>query len=680
MNAVPHCHPSLFFIFNRLGVRASARRFGLTLALLSGCLVGVAPADQFGDFTYTDTGTSITIDDYPVGATGVVVVPPDIVGKPVTAIGPQAFALCSGITGVTLPPSVTSIGTQAFFNCTALTSVGDIPNVSSIGDGAFFACVNLMSVTLSPSISVIGNSVFDSCRALTTMNIPSGVSSIGSGAFSSCSGLTSVTIPTTVTSLGPSAFSFCSELTSVVLPDGLGSIPSGLFSDCTKLDSITIPLGVSAIGGGAFAKCSSLSSIAIPAGVTSIGTFAFSQCASLLNVVIPSGVPSIGTSTFELCTALESVTIPYSVVSIGNNAFRSCTSLTSFYLPTTSINTIGSNVFEGCSSLQSIEVSSSSPSYSSQNGALFNKAQTTLLVYPRGKVGPCVIPFGVTFIGAEAFRFCVGVTGIEIPTTVSNYGVDTFVGCSALTSFTVLPGGSFLGGTGSLYSLSGKSLLAYPGGLGGNVVIPSTVTTVSVSAFRYNDTLTSVTFPVSIVTVRDTAFANCSQLTSATFEGIAPVTFFGTNVFLAAAPTFSVYFSTTATTGFTVPTWKGYPASAIGPNASVVNWLMGYQLPSDSDMTSDANGDGVSLLMAYALNLNPNQNLTASIPQPVFTAGEMSMSFYAGAEGVTYVVEVSPDMLSWGSEGVTESEVDLVRTASASRTGASRFMRLAVSY
>lgn len=660
------------------------------LAVLCG-MTNVAVAATFGDFTYTytDNGDSITIDGYSTGAPVDVVIPaeididPDPVAvnfKPVTAIGSNAFALRSELTSVTIPASVTTIGDQAFLSCSALTSIGDISSVTSIGNGAFALCGSLTSVTIPSSITTIGNSVFASCSGLTSIDIPAGVTSIGSSAFLNCSGLTSLAIPTSVTSIGASAFSYCSALTSMTIPHGVKAIQSNLFSDCANLTSVSLPTSLTTIEQSAFAKCSSLTSISIPTGVTSIGSYAFTYCSSLTSVEIPSGVPSIGTSAFEFCTSLTSVIIPSSVSSIGNNAFKSCRSLLAIDIPA-GVTTIGTNVFEGCTSLNSISVNAANSKFSSVNGVLFTKTGMTLIAYPGGKVGPYVIPSIVTTIRTGAFRFCAGVTSIGIPSSVNSIGVEAFSGCSALTSFSVDGANAYFKSVGGiLLTKSGLSLFTYPGGLSGAFSIPSGVTNISISSFRYCAALTEVTFPATVTTINDTAFANCNLLTAATFLGNAPPTF-GANVFLSAAPTFSVYFDPSAT-GFTVPTWKGYPASANVPNSAVVNWLLGYGLPSDSDMKSDANGDGVNLLMAYALNLDPNQNQSGNLPQPVFAANQMSLTFYAGAAGITYAVQVSPDMQTWTTEGVTLSAPDAnqIRTATVDMTGPSRYMRLSVSH
>ena len=49
-------------------------------------MVGIAAAATFGDFDYTDNGSSVTITGYAIGAPTDVVIPAVIVAKPVTAI------------------------------------------------------------------------------------------------------------------------------------------------------------------------------------------------------------------------------------------------------------------------------------------------------------------------------------------------------------------------------------------------------------------------------------------------------------------------------------------------------------------------------------------------------------------------------------------------------------------
>jgi hypothetical protein len=71
-------------------------------ALISGRLF----ADQFGDFTYTVSGSSATITGYPKTAAGDVSIPSTISGKNVVAIGSAAFSNCTLITSVTIPLAV----------------------------------------------------------------------------------------------------------------------------------------------------------------------------------------------------------------------------------------------------------------------------------------------------------------------------------------------------------------------------------------------------------------------------------------------------------------------------------------------------------------------------------------------------------------------------------------------
>src|SRR4029453_14297274 len=86
---------------------------------------------------------------------------------------------------------------------------------------------------------------------------------------------------------------------------------------------------------------------------------------------------------------------PLPVPSTGIAAFNGCTSLTSVTIPN-SVTSIGVYAFSGCTSLSAITVEALNSFYSSIDGVLFNKSQTTLIQYPGGKAGSYTIPNSVT--------------------------------------------------------------------------------------------------------------------------------------------------------------------------------------------------------------------------------------------------------------------------------------------
>jgi len=118
------------------------------------------------EFSYTDDGTAITITDYPDSATGAVVIPATINGKPVTRIGVYAFSGCTEVTSVTIPGTITSIGDHAFAYCGGLTDITIPDSVTAIGVSAFYECIGLTSMTIPGNITSIGNSAFYGCGSL----------------------------------------------------------------------------------------------------------------------------------------------------------------------------------------------------------------------------------------------------------------------------------------------------------------------------------------------------------------------------------------------------------------------------------------------------------------------------------------------------------------------------------
>ena len=392
----------------------------------------------------------------------------------------NAFSFCIGLTSVTIPSSVTAIGDNAFFACVSLSSI-DIPSlVTSIGNDAFSDCSALITVDANnPNYSSIDGVLFNKNQTILihcprsktgSYIIPSSVTSVEDEAFYGCFALTSISIPSSVTSIiGRRSFSNCSGLIivdannpnyssidgvlfnksktilincptsktgSYTIPSSVTSIGEGAFVYCLYLTSITIPSSVTSIGDNTFYYCIGLTSINLPSSMTSIGEEAFWRCQALTSINLPSSLTSIGDQAFEDCSSLTSITIPSSVTSIGNSAFYGCQALTSINIPS-SVTSIGERAFRFSSGL--ITVDTNNPNYSSVDGVLFNKNQTTLIYCPTSKTGRYTIPSSVTSIRFFAFSNCKGLTSISIPFSVTSIEDDAFYACENLKSIYAYP-------------------------------------------------------------------------------------------------------------------------------------------------------------------------------------------------------------------------------------------------
>ncbi len=256
-----------------------------------------AAADQFGDFTYTDTGTTITITDYPEAATGAVVIPATIAGKPVTAIGAGAFSSCGDITSVSIPPGVTSIGQEAFV-----------------------VCAKLASVNIPEGVTDLGYNTFAGCQALSGVVLPSTLTSLGDHAFAICMGLTSIVIPPSVTDFGPSVFYQCSNLASIRLSPNAPSVGTFAFFSCGSLTAVTIPAGVTNIANSAFQNCASLTDVTFKGNAPSLGTNAFLNTASGLTMKFYNGKTGFTAPTWNGFTSANIGDEPFPEISIQQPA------------------------------------------------------------------------------------------------------------------------------------------------------------------------------------------------------------------------------------------------------------------------------------------------------------------------------------------------------------------------
>jgi putative cell wall-binding protein len=119
----------------------------------------------------------------------------------------------SSLQDIVLPSTLRSIG-SGFFSSSRIQKVR-LPGGLVSWTSAFSGCTLLSEVILEEGITSIPEYAFNGCTALKTLTIPSTVTSIGRLALAG-SGLTRITLPRGVLDVGANAFSSCSSLSTVI--------------------------------------------------------------------------------------------------------------------------------------------------------------------------------------------------------------------------------------------------------------------------------------------------------------------------------------------------------------------------------------------------------------------------------------------------------------------------------
>ena len=548
------------------------RRIPFLLLMLFACLIGIW-ADEVDDAThlkYTVSDNEVTVtgfaDDFTPSADYALVIPDEIDGMPVVAIGNEAFLDVTNFTSLTIGKNVRTIGNGAFRRATAMTTVTFAPDgvVETLGESAFRGCAELTefimpntvksvgemvlqannklaSVTISNQLTVLSVHFLCNCPLLKTVEIPSSVKEIKTEAFwMQNGGLEEITIPSSVTTFGDVVFRDCNNLKKVTF--NCANIPNDILKDHVSLETLVLGNGVKSIGSSAFSGCTGLTDVSIPNTITTVGNSAFNGCTGLTSIGIPTSVKTVGSGAFQGCTGLASAIFEdgSQLTQLSDNLFSGCTTLTSFNIPAT-ITSIGSSCFYQCAQLGSIVIPASVTTLGTN---AFKECSALASVTFADGIQLEVIPEG-------CFRACSSLTGIDIPASVKKIngadsngafqlsgiqyvnfaencivdylGTSAFRGCGNLTEF-VMPnsvkevGHMVLQANANLASVTLSNQLKV---MNNNIVcncpklthidIPASVTTINNWAFYLCTGLTEIVVPHNVHTLNDYLFKECSS-------------------------------------------------------------------------------------------------------------------------------------------------------------------------
>ena len=517
----------------------------------------------------------------------------------------NAMYNCKKITAVTLPSTIRYIGDYAMTNCKAVAALNLPEGLLRLGKSALAGCKSIKTLYIPASLtdmdcefehySNIPAAPFSECAGLTEISVAS-----NNPKFSAVDGVlynkeqtkllqyprakkaASFSVPRSVTEMVYASFAKTSALQSVQLPDTITEIADCTFYEAASLQSISLPNSLTKIDRNALNSVG-LRELTVPDSVT--GELRLYGCHSLQSLTVGNGITSVEVGS----SALVSVSVGENVHSIDFWALPHLQSITVSEKNTeyTTVNGVLYNkdktvlkyypadkkdteltIPEGvqtiygiesqyikrihipasmetfdfyCPQLESISVAAANPNYSAQDGVLFNKDKTELLLYPTKKsqtaytvpssvttlangafndavyLESLVLPESITQIGTALSR-CPALRAVHIPAGLTSLDSDAFLESTALESFTVAAENpNYVAVDGILFNKAKTELIRYPAAkTSTSYEVPQSVTQLVYGAFLGADALQSVILPATLKAIPASEFQNCTSLQSIT--------------------------------------------------------------------------------------------------------------------------------------------------------------------
>lgn len=435
-----------------------------------------------------------------------------------------------------IPERCTSLLNGAFRNCSNLKSIYISKNVGKVSnENVFLECSNLIDIRVDNenqhyssqdgvlynkektmliaapgkieecnvpgTVKTIGNYAFFCCKNLKRVALPDGLENINMYSFNSCSLLSEINIPSTLKNIGIFAFSSTNITGELVIPDSVETIGHDSFSNCKNISKIVIGSnlktisGTSSINYNAFNYCSNLKEFVVKQD----NKYFSSQDGILYNkdktelilapygyevndLYIPNSVKEIGDYSFYgIANVKGKIYLPEGLISIGKQSFSGCGISGEINIPS-SVTSINYSSFMSAEYVTKINVDSNNLNYSSQDGILYNKGKTELIIAPQKlTINNLTLPDNLKFIDSRAFDECKGITGtLTLGENLETIKERAFEGCSGIDK----------------------------------IVLNNNLKVIENQAFNCSNALGTVIIPESVISVKYWAFYECNKLES----------------------------------------------------------------------------------------------------------------------------------------------------------------------
>ena len=494
--------------------------------------------------------------------------------------------------------------------------------LTEVPDMAFQYAAYITSITFPRSVRSIGNDVFSPSfmdgTSLAEINLNEGLVSIGDGAFADDMGngpfITELVIPSTVKSIGANAFANARMLTSITFAGesqieviGMGAFRSSAITTITLPKTLAgseytindndeeVPNGQ--LASTLFYGCSNLKTVVFEDGcplITSYGGYVFSGCIAYTDVTFPINVTSIdlwGEST----GIIKSIAVPAALdVESFAALVPALTGLTTFSLPAE------------CDYLWQ----------DGAGGAVYDKlTKSKLLYYPVCSTAEAyTVLESAKSIGQYAFFENRSLKSVVLPEGLETIGQYAF-GVSSTTSTTALE----------------------------SITIPSTVTTIGMSAFYGADNLKEVTFAkrpdgsCALTKIENMAFRECTALEEIVIPDSVTTLGITTEVNFQDDPNYSasVFYGCTSLRSVTLPngvadlqsqTFGGCTAleTVIINDGSTLQRIAPYAFVNCGLTVVDlSNADSLVIIDEYSFYMSPVEEIVFG------TVNEISIGNYA---------------------------------------------------